>query len=875
MVGRDDELRLFSDLVQAGDRRGVVLAGPAGVGKTRLAGECLAGAERSGFATARAAATRCAAALPFGAFAALLPATGDHAGLARDQPEFLRRCCETLTERAEGRRLVLFVDDAHLLDEASAALLHQVAQVGTAFVIVTLRTGEPAPDAVAALWKDGLTERIDIGPLPVSAVSAVLVAALGGPVERATVARLAARSEGNALFLRELIMGARQAGALREQDGRWRLVGSPPPSDRLVELIEVRLANLADPERAFLELVALGEPLGTADVEALGDPALADSLERQGLLTSRSDGQRLAIRLAHPLYGEVLQARLPAVRGRMVLRSLADALEATGLRRREDSLRFARWRLDAGGDVHPDLMAAAAKQARRLFDFEMADRLIRRAVEAGAGFDAELFLAELLFVQGHYEDAEEHLVGLLPDAREEEHRARIALLRIDTLELAGRGHEALAVIADAESAIRDPAWRDQLTSKRALIALMAGSTAEATNLVEPLLERLRGEALIEACFTATFAFGLSGRTDEAVEAAELGLAAHRNLAVPAKVWYPAVHPLTQVRVLHWAGRLAEAQALAARCYEEALSAAADEPRSWFAVTLGECYREQGRGETATRWVREAIDLARPLGRTMYFRNYLIILAQTLTLAGRATEAENVVAEIDAMGAPSIRWEEAQLGRARAWIAVAKGERRAADGLLVEAVETAARGGELVLESAALHDRARLGHAREVASRLRELAGIVEGPLAPARAAHGTALAAADAPGLEAASRAFEELGALLLAAEAAADAAAVLRKMGDLRKAAAAERRAGTLAAHCEGAVTPALAWLSAQPGLTPAERDVAVLAAAGRSNPEIAGALFLSRKTVENYLSHVYQKLGISSRAELAGALDDRTVRG
>jgi len=49
----------------------------------------------------------------------------------------------------------------------------------------------------------------------------------------------------------------------------------------------------------------------------------------------------------------------------------------------------------------------------------------------------------------------------------------------------------------------------------------------------------------------------------------------------------------------------------------------------------------------------------------------------------------------------------------------------------------------------------------------------------------------------------------------------------------------------------------------------LATLAAAGRSNPEIAESLLLSRKTVENYLHRVYEKLGISGRAELAAALE------
>ena len=70
-----------------------------------------------------------------------------------------------LAERAGGRRLVLCVDDGHLLDDASAALVHQLVAAGEAFAVVTLRSGEPVPDAVRALWKDELCELVSSATL--------------------------------------------------------------------------------------------------------------------------------------------------------------------------------------------------------------------------------------------------------------------------------------------------------------------------------------------------------------------------------------------------------------------------------------------------------------------------------------------------------------------------------------------------------------------------------------------------------------------------------------------------------------------------------------------------------------------------------------
>ncbi|MGH9005013.1 MAG: LuxR family transcriptional regulator, partial [Acidimicrobiia bacterium] len=141
-------------------------------------------------------------------------------------------------------------------------------------------------------------------------------------------------------------------------------------------------------------MVSFGEPLGPAELTALADPNLAEILERKALLMCRSDGRRLAIRLAHPIYGDVLRARIPALRCRSIARSLAEATEATRPQRREDTLRVAAWRLDGGG-ARPELMLAAATTARWHGDFPLAERLARAAIDAGAGFEAALLAAQL------------------------------------------------------------------------------------------------------------------------------------------------------------------------------------------------------------------------------------------------------------------------------------------------------------------------------------------------------------------------------------------------------------------------------------------------------------------------------------------------
>ena len=248
------------------EAKGLVLAGPAGVGKSRLAVECLRQAERMGLPTAEVCASRAAAGLPFGAVAPLLPPDGwpEPGAAGMDRADLLRRFAAALSERAAGGRLVLLVDDAHLLDDASATLIYQVASSGTTQLLVTVRTGERAPDPVLALWKDGVLDRRELQGLDGQAVQELLTDALGGPVDPATVVRVAARCQGNVLYLRELVLGAVEVGTLACEGGLWRLVGPLAPSGRLIELVEARLGGLGDAERSLLEAVALGEPLSSA-----------------------------------------------------------------------------------------------------------------------------------------------------------------------------------------------------------------------------------------------------------------------------------------------------------------------------------------------------------------------------------------------------------------------------------------------------------------------------------------------------------------------------------------------------------------------------------------------------------------------------------
>src|SRR5690348_3060889 len=243
-MSRDTEMDWILAKLKRPEPAAFVLAGAPGVGKTRLAAEAAKSAAGLGFTTAQAVASRAAAAIPFGPFAPFLPEAGYSPG---DLLGLLRKASDAILERAgPDRRLLLVVDDAQFLDEGSAALVHQLVQKGACSVLASLRTPGPAPEPVTALWKDGLAERIDLATWGEPETEAVLSAFLGGPVAIGSVRRLWEVSQGNALYLRELLIGAVDSGALTETGGIWSLSRPLTAPGRLVELDEA-LAVITDP----------------------------------------------------------------------------------------------------------------------------------------------------------------------------------------------------------------------------------------------------------------------------------------------------------------------------------------------------------------------------------------------------------------------------------------------------------------------------------------------------------------------------------------------------------------------------------------------------------------------------------------------------
>jgi DNA-binding CsgD family transcriptional regulator len=845
-----------------------VLAGSAGVGKTRLAAAAAESAAGLGFSVAKAVATRGATAIPFGPFAPFLPLAGQP---TPDLLGLLRLTSDAILARASpAGKLLLTVDDAHFLDEGSAALLHQLVREPACGVVVTVRTPGPAPEAVTALWKDGLAERIDLRPWDEAQTETVLAAYLGGPVASATVRRLWELSQGNALYLRELLVGAMDSGTLRRDGGIWSLSRPLTAAGRLVELVAARLAALAPETATVLELLAIGEPLGAAVLEKLTDPAGVEDAEAQGLVQLSEDGRRTLARLAHPMYGEVLRNSMPRSRLRRISATLAEAIAMTGARRRDDLLRLGRWQLDSGSPREAGILTQAALRAGEMFDFGLAGRLAQAALDAsGGGVDAGLALGEALFRSGQHREAEAVLAVVAASCQTDRDQARIASARAYNFHnLLGDTDAAMAVLDETLGVVTETAPRLQLLYRLATIRVFEPDPEAALAAAGPLLASDDDVMASRGSYVSSIALALLGRSQDAVPIAYAGLEHHRRAVGMPQL--PEAQLIGAIMGHAAAGRFAQAEADAEVGAQASLAAGDKEGQATHLFLTGWVLIERGHLDRAAKAFLDGASVNRQIHDLAALRWCLAGVALAEAMRGHAREAQAAAAECGELPAsPMMIYETDVVDRARAWVSIAAGELSRAREILTSAAQRAAACRLRVAEAKVLHDIARIGHPEAVAERLAVIAGEVDGGLVPALAAHAAALARASAADLEAAGQAFEAQGASLLAAEAYLAAATAYRSDGQARPASAMDRRAAEITATCGGARTPGLSPGTTTWRLTRREQEVAAMAAAGASSREIADRLVLSVRTVDNHLQNIYSKLGVTRRDELVRLLD------
>jgi len=842
--------------------RGVALFGEAGVGKTRLVDEAVDAERQAGRAVEWVRATEAAREIPLGSFAHVLaPTDGAH-----HPDDLLHLALTRLRERAGSAPFVLAVDDAHLLDDVSVALLHLALTQSPVRVLVSVRTGEPLSQGLVALWKDDLLRRLDVEPLPRDATEELVVTVLGDRVPTSLLDRIWELSHGNALFLRELVTTAVER---RATGVAGRIVLNAGAKDRLRDLVEEHL-RLIEPEwRAALEVVAVGEQVPLAAAERLIDPADIDALERRGLVEVVDAGETEMLQVVHPLHREVLAASLPRLRRRALLRDLVGAV---GDLDSFDRLRVATWRLASGDPGDPDQLLVLAQEALGRFDHRLAERL---AVAAGgtARADAGLMLGTALAGQGRIAESEAALAVLHPT--DAETIARVALARASNLFLQlDRSADAYEVLEVADRDLAGhPAWQAECRSVKAQMMMFSFRLHEAGQVAERLLTdpdapesaRLRAAPVAMTVRSAAghIDAGLA-LVDESMEAA-----ARRN---QRDVPYGDVQlRMARFQGLYWAGRVRELDDFTA----DDMGLRVEHPppslrgiiggfRGGALLVRGQAHAALAELNRSCRALSESDWFGqRPLAEAMRAR--AAVFAGDLATAEEAITAADTAYAADMLrGARTLPYIELS----RAWITAAQGARADAAQRCL-ALATAMEFGARPLAVEAAHAAIRLGRAADAIELADRLGEAVDGPLAPIVARQAHAVAAGDADALAAVAAELDDLGADLMAAEVFRAASNAYRRAGRGVPASAAARRGDELLAACGQPSSPALDAVAAGgEELTERERQVALLAARGRTSPEIAEELYLSVRTVDTHLSRVYRKLMVAGRHQLAEAM-------
>jgi DNA-binding CsgD family transcriptional regulator len=882
--------------------RVLVVCGEPGIGKSTVWEAGVDVARSRGFAVWSTRASEAEAQLSYAGLADLLEAAGP--GVLGGLPPPQRRALDVAVHRAEpegappeplavaagllgalraaagGGPVLVAVDDLPWLDVASAAAVvfaaRRLAGEDVRFVVAR-RSGRDS-ELERAAGPAGVV-RAELGPLSFGAISGLLSARLGRALPRRVVRQVFDTCGGNPLFAVELGRGVVERGV--PEIG----AGLPVPAV-LGELFGTRVRALPPPVRRALLAVALSHGLTGRELAAVAGPLAVEDAAAAGVLVA--DGGR--VRAAHPLLAAAAAGQAAAAERRDMHAALGQAVGDPVLAARHRALAAAVPDAALAGEV----VAAAAAAAARGAVADAAD-LAGQALRLTAAGDRE-YDRRLLALARYLIDAGEHAratgllterAGALPAGPA---RAAAYLLLGQGADLAAQEEYLARAIADSAA---DPGLRGQALARRASLQV----TSRVWRIAEA--EQLAGRALAaassagpdaerRALVALAWARVLRGRGVEDL--------AERSSALPpgtASLYQSSVGRPAAAR-LAFRGELARAREVV-----RGLLAAAEqrgEVRSGMAFTAQLCEIELRAGDTAA--AARALDelnryelgqwTAPEPGLPAGWTRGQAALAAVRGEAGRAAALAARV--LQASGLTTYQWERLEALRVAGVAALLAGDLQQAVASLGAVWEHTERedvedpgafpvAGDL---AEALAETGQFGAAAAVIGRLRGLAAAQQHPWGLATADRAAAVAAlaqgygdAAAAQLAGAAAAYRELGAGWEAARALLVLGRAQRRASKRAAARDSLQQAQSLFEQlgCPGWAQAAAAELGrvsgrrAAPagGLTPGERRVAELAAAGLSNQQVAAQLYLSVNTVQARLSHVYAKLGIGSRAQLA----------
>ncbi len=874
-VGRAREFeRALDALKEHSAYRGVVLIGEAGVGKTALARSLADELKSSGLKERFVLGTKTARAVPLAAFERWVPVEEPHEPAA-----LLAAAHRALADETD---LLMVVDDAHLLDRLSALLVNQVAADGSTTMIATIRSGEEIPDAVTALWKEQHLMRIDIKPFTRAETAELVCAVLDGVVSDVVIDQLHKLSAGNALVLRGLLTAAVESGNLFQDGGKWYLKGPLQVGSDLNDLLEAPLRTMAADELEVVEIVTAAEVLDWDILRQLCDTDAVARAERRGAIQLVADGSHTIARLGHPVLRDVVIKRGGVARSRQVNTVLAQHLSEFLQRAKSPGAHGARARPDVRAqiqlaqlmtrsDMDPDLhgITHAAASAVTMSNVVLGEELAQFAYDHGGGLTAAVVLAEAMSWQGRGGEAESLLATFDPDGSDALATVRWGCTRAANLYWAcGDVDAARAVLATVRDRVEAPAMLGLVTAMEVSFDFFACRLAEAISMgsVACAAPDQVPLAMVWAASATAGALALRGRFAEVPFIAQRGLAAAQRCESGLQRFAIG---LAEVLALTAAGDFAAADQVCVR-YRDMTGGEA-QANSIVEAMAGRVDLGRGALDDACDQLHSALSAM----AEMLPRGWVMLVAswhaQAEAARGNTAAAVAALGQAEASTGPQVAVFGPELELARAWERAAVGETSAAR-VHAERAAHLARGADMLpVEMHALHTAVRFGD-RSHSARLRELANLLDSPLAEIVAAHSRGLATHDGDGLDDAARRFEELGAMAMAADAAAQAARAHARAGSRIKELESATQAHWRASQCD-LRTPATSAIERPLPITDREREVATLVAAGLSSREIGDRLKVSARTVEGHLYRIFTKLGIDDRDELAHLLRDRAT--
>jgi DNA-binding CsgD family transcriptional regulator len=928
-VGRDAQLGLLRGLVAgaAGGRGGVALVeGEPGIGKSSLVSLALAEAQALGCVVLGAAGDELSQRFPLRVMLAALRVEsrssdprraevaslmggGSTAGLAGGDPvaaasEGLLGLVERLCAQ---RPHVLVVDDLHWVDEASLLVWRRLARVAEQVPLLLVGVCRPVPDRepVQSLRRDVVARRghlVVLGPLAEAEV-AELVAGLVRGVPGVALRREVGRASGNPLWVREVVDALVRDGVVRVEDGVAEVSGEVSGElGSLSAAVDRRLGSLPSAITELLRVAALlGTEFSVSDVACvLGRPAVdLVGVIKDALLAGVvvEAGPRLTFR--HPLIRQALYDGVPPAVRAGLHRHAARALVQAGASADTvtEQLMAAGGRLDEWS-VDWLQRAAPALVGRSL---EVAAELLARGVEAVPDTDPRgealrSLLAEVLQSASRWAEAEKQARLVMAGTGDADRAAKMRDLLALMLMGTGRATEGLDVLAEG---LGDPrisdSWRARLLGQRAMLSAFglgdldaaAAPAGEARTLGERAGDRYAVGRALHAFATIDGRRGdlvaSARRIDQALAAVgedpecdllRVTLLANRvSTLQQLDESASAARTLSELRTLaertrpgvlnslhmltadhdFWTGRWDDALA--------ELDAVTGNPASyqvlWPAGIAALIAGHRDDRAAAARHLRAGADVrvATAMDRLAY--GYLAS-AEALA-AERDGRVGDAVSALSYLCQPEVtlvgglhRWLPAlvrlalaadERGTAQAAAQLAEGALGSHPNPAVGAVVQRCRG---LLDADPAPVLAAAGHYR-TASHPGELAQTLE-DAAVLLAARGDEVAARAA--FAEAARHYADLGALW-----------------DMRRADTRLRPYGIRRGVRGPRRRPSRGWEA----LSPTELTVARLVAEGRSNPDIAAELLLSRRTVQSHVSHILTKLDVRSRVEIARQVAER----